>query len=185
MHCHKTAEHADTRLHVPRRRRLKYHVSGKHPGNWVWCCIDWLPRGWRSLKFVSRARFWRKTRITSATCCDVFSGLCPGWISVQSDLMNLIISLSLLSLRSEFWWFPRHYYNLFNPLVYIFTKQSHSECSQSFAWHTGFCFGQVDVQPLEKGLSKHFIDDIQFIIHQEKQRCTTYYMAMNGAFQSL
>lgn len=49
IHGHKTWVHADTRPCTGRRRQQKYLISWNHPGNWVWCCIEWL-HGWRFLK---------------------------------------------------------------------------------------------------------------------------------------
>lgn len=129
---HKTPRTEEETTKVPRLRKASWELG---------VMLHWLVTSRLTFPEICFSdTFWRKTRITSATCCDVFSGLCPGWISVHSELMNLIFSLSLLWLHSEFGWFRRHYYNLFNPFVYIFTKQSHSECTQSFAWHTVFLF---------------------------------------------
>lgn len=148
-----------------------------------------VPHGW-----ASPLLFWFVAAISVQTSCDVFSVLYPGLIfGDRPHILNLIFSHSVLLFWSLF--FPPHYCDLFNLyaslLVYSvnkWTKQSHSEYTQSFSWLPSFCFGQVEVQPPER--------DSPPILHMKFSlrviRSTTQwkkgiisYVAMNGAFQSL
>ncbi len=105
--------------------------------------------------------FWfMATTISAQTSCDVFSVLYPGLIlGDRPHILNLIFSHSVLLFWSEFWslFFPPLYWDLFNLYASLlvhrvnkWTKQNHSEYTQSFTWLPSFCFGQVEVQPPER-----------------------------------